>query len=391
MASVWANQHGRLRIAFRYKGRRCTEGTRLKDTIANRRHLERLGQQIEAEILTGVFDYGKRFSDSPNVQRFAPQPRPSAIFGEFAAAWLDGKRPWLRTRTAYDYGTILGAHLLPAFGALPVSEISEDRVRAFVKDLQGKSGTRGRALSNRRINIILIRLHGILKQAVRKALLAQDPMASVPMLREVKPDIDPFSFEEVKRFLESVPDGFRAYFTTACFSGLRPSEQLAARPEDVDWVHGTLRVRAGIIEGREETPKTDGSYRDVDLLPMVRDALRAQAEEVELFATIHGRRPERLFFNQLGGPLNLTNLRERVWRPTLRRAGLRARTMYQTRHSFATLMLGAGEQIGWVAQMLGHTSVEMVIRRYHKFIPNLTRRDGSAFVAEASRWGLVSA
>jgi len=56
----------------------------------------------------------------------------------------------------------------------------------------------------------------------------------------------------------------------------------------------------------------------------------------------------------------------------------RYRTMYQTRHTFATLMLAAGEDIGWVAKQLGHSSVEMVIRRYHRFIPNLTRRDGSA-------------
>ena len=74
----------------------------------------------------------------------------------------------------------------------------------------------------------------------------------------------------------------------------------------------------------------------------------------------------------------MTNLRERVWKPALRRAGLRYRTMYQTRHTFATLMLAAGEDIGWVAKQLGHTSIEMVIRRYHRFIPNLTRQDGSA-------------
>src|SRR5437899_591651 len=86
--------------------------------------------------------------------------------------------------------------------------------------------------------------------------------------------------------------------------------------------------------------------------------------------------------NRDGGALDMTNLRERVWKPALRRAGLRYRTMYQTRHTFATLMLSAGEDIGWVAKQLGHTSVEMVIRRYHRFIPNLTRRDGSA----AAKW-----
>ena len=57
----------------------------------------------------------------------------------------------------------------------------------------------------------------------------------------------------------------------------------------------------------------------------------------------------------------MTNLRERVWKPAVRRAGLRYRTMYQTRHTCATLMLAAGEDIGWAAEQLGHTSVEMVI------------------------------
>src|SRR5439155_1294555 len=48
------------------------------------------------------------------------------------------------------------------------------------------------------------------------------------------------------------------------------------------------------------------------------------------------------------------------------------------RKTIATVMLAAGEDPGWVAKQLGHTSLEMVIRRYHRFIPNLTRRDGSA-------------
>jgi len=53
-------------------------------------------------------------------------------------------------------------------------------------------------------------------------------------------------------------------------------------------------------------------------------------------------------------------LREQVWNRTLARARLRRRTMYETRHSFASNALAAGEPPSWVAAMLGHTTPEML-------------------------------
>jgi integrase len=77
------------------------------------------------------------------------------------------------------------------------------------------------------------------------------------------------------------------------------------------------------------------------MLPIVQQAFRGQRGASQL-------RSPYVFPSQTGGPLDITNLRERVWKPALRRAKLRYRTMYQTRHTFATLALQSGEQIGWV-------------------------------------------
>ena len=74
----------------------------------------------------------------------------------------------------------------------------------------------------------------------------------------------------------------------------------------------------------------------------------------------------------------------RIWRRCLKRVGLRYCEPYQTRHTFASNALAAGEAPSWVAQMLGHTTPEMLFTVYARYIPNRTRRDGSAF---ASRMG----
>ncbi len=82
-----------------------------------------------------------------------------------------------------------------------------------------------------------------------------------------------------------------------------------------------------------------------------------------------------------GGCLNVNALRDRIWYPTLAKATLSRRTMYQTRHTFASNALAAGEAPSWVAAMLGHASPEMLFSVYARFIPNRTRRDGSALVS----------
>jgi len=67
------------------------------------------------------------------------------------------------------------------------------------------------------------------------------------------------------------------------------------------------------------------------------------------------------------------------WAKAMKASGLVYRRMYETRHTFASWALGAGELPEWVARTLGHADTSMVYRTYGRYIPNLIRQDGSAF------------
>ena len=116
----------------------------------------------------------------------------------------------------------------------------------------------------------------------------------------------------------------------------------------------------------------------MDMLPTVEDVLREQLAGTQEKGTY-------VFSNAWGGPLDLTNIRHRIWYPTLARAGLRLRDLYQTRHTFASLMLHSGEDPAWIALMMGHTTTKMLYECYAAFIRHRTRQDGAAYLEQVRR------
>lgn len=70
---------------------------------------------------------------------------------------------------------------------------------------------------------------------------------------------------------------------------------------------------------------------------------------------------------------------QRIWYATLKLLQIKRRRPYQTRHTTATLWLASGENPEWIARQMGHSSTEMLFTVYSRYVPNLTRNDGSAF------------
>nr|WP_318432664.1 hypothetical protein [Photobacterium leiognathi] len=53
-----------------------------------------------------------------------------------------------------------------------------------------------------------------------------------------------------------------------------------------------------------------------------------------------------------------------MWHPTLKRAGLKSRRYYETRHTAAVLHLAAHENPLYVSQLLGHSNTRLLFEIY---------------------------
>jgi integrase len=92
---------------------------------------------------------------------------------------------------------------------------------------------------------------------------------------------------------------------------------------------------------------------------------------------------KHIFLTVDGQRMTPDHIRKEVWTPALEKAGIDYRPPLQTRHTFATMMLSVGEDVGWVQNMLGHSSLQMIFQRYYAWIPRQTRSDGQAFMRYA--------
>jgi integrase len=373
-----------LFLDFRFEGVRRREYTALSDTPANRKRLEKTLVKIEAEIEAGTFDYAATFKKSrvESVERppgqvntlregaIAAVSPPTPLFRDFATRWLTEHRvEWRRSHYAILKGTV-ESHLVPHFGDRPIGSITKADILTFRSKLAGVAGRVNATLSNRRINGILAPLRQMLAEASDQYGFAM-PMTNLKPLKVRKSDVDPFTIEQVQQILSVVRQDYRDYFIVRFFTGMRTGECHGLKWKYVDFDRRLILIRETFVLGEDEYTKTDSSQRDIQMTQLVYDALMRQHKAT-------GKLSEYVFCNREGNPLDNKNFVHRVWQPLLRHLSLKLRRPYQMRHTAATLWLASGEAPEWIARQLGHSSSEMLFRVYSRYVPNLTRRDGSA-------------
>lgn len=376
MASINARKDTKkLYFDFIFRNTRCREQTDLKDTPANRKLMLAALERIQASILLGQFNYREMFPNSSILKKIdaTEMALNSAgtrvpILDDFAELWLnESKVQWRKTHLTSVFH-IVRERIVPCFKGMQVDQITKQQVLAFrtlVCDIKKKNGDK---LSPSTVNRHMKILRAILLEASdRHGFIS--PYGNIKPLKVPKTDIKPFTPDEIALLLDNCREDFYEYFLTRVFTGMRTGEVDGLKWKYVDFENRRILIRETIVKGEESYTKNDFSQREIQMSKPVYDALVSMKARTGSY--------DYVFVNNGGRPLKHDNVTKRVWYPLLKLVGLEKRNPYQLRHTAATLWLGSGENVEWIANQMGHSNTEMLFRVYSRFVPNLTRRDGS--------------
>jgi integrase len=366
----------KLMLDFRYKGQRCREQTKLEDTPANRKRLKKILERVEAEILLGTFNYAEYFPSSKRLLVFQEidHQRETALsdcptFEQFFKTWWhENEVRW--SKSYIDTVKIrFNKYILPQYGNRALNTITRPELLSFRAELCKLPGRKGK-MTNTNVNKIMQLIRQVLDEGALRYNYTS-PFVGIKSLKKERTDVNPFTLEEVKLILDTVREDFHAYYVVRFFTGLRTNEIDGLQWKYVDFQNRQILVREGLVRGETTRLKNDGSAREIDMTSIVYQALKEQEQRTK------GMR--YVFCSPQGHPLRHNNITKRVWQPLLKLLGLEYRRPYETRHTAATLWLASGEAPEYIARQMGHTTTEMLFRVYSRYVPNLTRQDGSAF------------
>lgn len=283
----------------------------------------------------------------------------SLLFSSVYAEWFKCTSFCIKVSTAANYTMKADKHILPVFGKLDISKISETDIHSFI-DTKRKNG-----LSDRYISDIISLMRSICKFASRKYHVT-NPLNDFRFSKRKQADIRVLDKREHTKLAEYVMNNHNRTnlgIALAMGTGGRIGELCAFRGKDIDLkkriltVNSTIqRIQTKDAETRTKLlitePKSDSSKRTIpipdELIPYLEE-FKVRDDEFLLSGTKKPLEP-RTMQNRFARILNNVNL------PSVH--------FHSLRHYFASNCVRLGFDIKSLSELLGHSSVEITLNRY---------------------------
>ncbi|MGC7561262.1 Arm DNA-binding domain-containing protein [Pasteurella sp. PK-2025] len=352
-----------INITFTYKGVRCREPLNIPVTQSNINYASRLLGEIKNKIERDLFNYADYFPSSSKLRFFG-----KVIEGVTIKSYLDeyiktSELRKLSPSTIDGYKKVINS--ISHFHKIAVSQLTPAMVKNWIK----QQNTTTKTIRNK-----LSVLRSALDEAVTDGVISINPISLITIDRYREKgttdssspgyEVDPFTPEEISLILKNCQyQQWKNLFQFALRTGLRSSELCALRWIDIDFDKKSAHIQTAKVVGVIKGTKTKAGNRDIDLDSIAIVTLLNQKE----FTYSYG---DFVFYDpKAKRPWDGANaIRKKAWLPTLKKANIRYRNPYQTRHTFATMHISQGANLFWLSQQMGHKGPEMLFRKYGSYL-----------------------
>lgn len=203
-------------------------------------------------------------------------------------------------------------------------------------------------------------------------------------LKKHKDDIDPYTKDEQAKLLSicyQLYPSWYVFFLTAFRTGVRISELITLKPDDLDFKAREINVCRNISKGRTEaksyikitTPKS-GKGRTVHMSRQLASTLKGHLIQAKKDILANGWRDEPgfLFYNSDGNMIDDSRIRK-VYKNICKKSGVRYRKFHEIRATFVARLLENNVSLEFIRDQVGHSSIQVTVDKYGKLIPDGNR------------------
>ncbi len=286
-----------------------------------------------------------------------------ATVATYLERWLqEYAKPNLSPRGFDRYSSIINGDLIPGLGGIPLAQLRPEHLQKHYADRLAVG------LSAGTIRYYHAVIHKALQTAMKWGLVSRNVADALDIPRIQRKDMQTWDESEVNCFLEAAKTShYYVLFYLALFSGMRRSELLALRWQDVDLMFGQISVNRGLHQMRNggyvfTQPKSVKSRRTIALSPSVSLLLREHKAKQVFERRMLGvtLQDSDLVFSHLDKPLR-PNTVTNAWRFLAIKAGVKVIRLHDARHTHASLMLKQGIHPKIVQERLGHSTIAMTL------------------------------
>jgi integrase len=308
---------------------------------------------------------------------------------EYLEQWLkDYAWPNLAPRTAEGYEHICRHHFIPVLGNMTLTQLKPEHLQRYYSEKLTKG------LSAQTVRHHHTVLHKALQTAVEWGLLSRNIADAVRSPQVQRPEMQTWDEDDITRFLESARNSFYyVLFYTALFTGMRRSELLALRWQDIDFMFSQIYVSRSlqVLKNGKAVfgpPKTAAGKRTVAIPPSAILLLKEHKEKQALEHTMLGTplKDGDLVFSHIDGTPLLPNTVTHAWIKLVRRIGLKRIRLHDARHTHASLMLKQGTHPKVVQERLGHASIQITLDTYSHVAPGIQEAAANRFDEAFTNW-----